>query len=404
MLQKHLSGKTVRSVQKLPNERILELTLAGVNEVLGSRTLRLVVQLSGRSANVFLLDEGRRILESLRDTFGNGQRPGDTFSPPTRQTDSGPRTETEPKLSTSSSPSSVLDEFYQEKEIEKRFRSKTDAALKNLDANISKRRKLTEKLKGDLKRHGDADKWKRFGDLLLANISTAVRDGDAFVVTDLFDEGQPTITIQAEDNLSITEAAEKYFRRYTKARNAVVEIAKRMEAVGREIAGLEKERERLRTAIEQSDEDALSEFIGQADKTAPAKKRRKTEPLFTGARTFRSSDGMEILVGKRAKDNDHLSCRVAKSLDLWLHAADYPGSHVVIRNPTRGEIPHQTLLEAAQLAAFYSDARDQPKAAVNYTQKKFVNKPKGAAPGLVRLAFFKTILVVPKVPDGVVNL
>jgi predicted ribosome quality control (RQC) complex YloA/Tae2 family protein len=89
---------------------------------------------------------------------------------------------------------------------------------------------------------------------------------------------------------------------------------------------------------------------------------------------------------------------VAGSLDSWLHAADYPGSHVIIRNPNRKEIPQLTLLEAAQLAAFYSSGKTQPKAAVHYTQKKFVNKPKGAAPGLVRLASFKTILVEPAIP------
>ncbi|MCA1607996.1 MAG: NFACT RNA binding domain-containing protein, partial [Acidobacteria bacterium] len=118
-----------------------------------------------------------------------------------------------------------------------------------------------------------------------------------------------------------------------------------------------------------------------------------------GVRQFTSSDGFEILVGKKAKDNDYLTFRMAKSLDTWMHAADYPGSHVVVRNPNRREIPQKTLLEAAQLAAFYSQARRHPKAAVHYTQKKFVNKPRGAAPGLVSLASFKTILVEPKVPD-----
>jgi predicted ribosome quality control (RQC) complex YloA/Tae2 family protein len=82
-----------------------------------------------------------------------------------------------------------------------------------------------------------------------------------------------------------------------------------------------------------------------------------------------------------------------------MHAADYPGSHVVIRNPNRKEVPQRTLLEAAQLAAFYSQGKKQTKAAVNYTEKKFVNKPKRAAPGLVRLASFKTILVEPVFPN-----
>jgi predicted ribosome quality control (RQC) complex YloA/Tae2 family protein len=70
---------------------------------------------------------------------------------------------------------------------------------------------------------------------------------------------------------------------------------------------------------------------------------------------------------------------------------------VIVRNPDRREIPPTTLIEAAQIAAFYSQAKSQPKAAVHYTQKKFVNKPKGASPGLVSLASFKTILVEPKI-------
>ena len=132
----------------------------------------------------------------------------------------------------------------------------------------------------------------------------------------------------------------------------------------------------------------------------PGKKKASTQ--FSGARRFVSSEGIEILVGKKAADNDQLTFRVARSLDFWLHAADYPGSHVVVRNPNRQpDIPQKTLIESAQLAAFYSNAKTQPKAAVNYTQKKFVTKPKGGSPGLARLSKFKTILVEPQVPPGV---
>ena len=126
---------------------------------------------------------------------------------------------------------------------------------------------------------------------------------------------------------------------------------------------------------------------------------KKSTDQNSFARSFTSSDGFEILVGKRAKDNDKLTFRAAKSLDTWMHAADYPGSHVVIRNPSRREIPQRTLLEAAQLAAFYSQGKKQVKAAVHYTEKKYVNKPRGAAPGLVSLSKFKTLLVEPRFPD-----
>ena len=87
---------------------------------------------------------------------------------------------------------------------------------------------------------------------------------------------------------------------------------------------------------------------------------------------------------------------MAKPNDIWLHAADYGGSHVVVRNPTRKELPHRTLIEAAQLAAHFSQANKDPKVDVRYTERKFVSKPKGSAPGLVRMMRFKSITVVPK--------
>ncbi len=141
----------------------------------------------------------------------------------------------------------------------------------------------------------------------------------------------------------------------------------------------------------------MSSLIEPPKKKILLGKKRKAEAAFKGARRFESSDGFEIMVGKKAQDNDFLTFRVARSLDTWMHAADYPGSHVVIRNPNRKEVPNRTLLEAAQLAAFYSSGREQTKAAVHYTQRKFVNKPKRSVPGLVSLSSFKTILVVPQV-------
>ena len=113
-------------------------------------------------------------------------------------------------------------------------------------------------------------------------------------------------------------------------------------------------------------------------------------------RRFLSSEGFEILVGRKDRDNDLLTFRVAQSLDIFLHAADYPGSHVIIRNPNRKPVPQQTIQEAAELAAFFSQAKTQGKAAVHYTEKKSVTKPPRAKPGLVRLSSFKTIMVQPR--------
>jgi predicted ribosome quality control (RQC) complex YloA/Tae2 family protein len=152
-------------------------------------------------------------------------------------------------------------------------------------------------------------------------------------------------------------------------------------------------------AIEKADIEFLSSLIEAPKAQKPLGRKQKAEAAFKGARRFKSSDDFEILVGKKAADNDYLTFRVARSLDTWMHAADYPGSHVVVRNPNRKEIPNKTLVEAAQLAAFYSSGNKQTKAAVNYTLKKFVNKPRRAAQGLVSLSSFKTILVEPKIGD-----
>jgi predicted ribosome quality control (RQC) complex YloA/Tae2 family protein len=102
-----------------------------------------------------------------------------------------------------------------------------------------------------------------------------------------------------------------------------------------------------------------------------------------------------VLVGRSARDNDQLTFRVARPNDLWLHAGDYPGSHVIVRNSSRSEIPHRTIIEAAQLAAKFSQASKDSRVTIHYTQRKFLTKPKGAAAGLVRMSSFRSITVEP---------
>ncbi len=234
---------------------------------------------------------------------------------------------------------------------------------------------------------------------MLANLATAKRAGNKIYVTDYYQETTPTVEIEIDENDSITQAAELFFKRYTKARNAQVELSKRLNELEAQLSDLNLQKETLETAIAERDGQFSSNFSDEKLDTKKPKSKDKHSDDFTGARQYSSSDGFEILVGKGSKDNDFLTFRVAKASDLWLHAADYPGSHVVVKNPNRGEIPPRTLLEAAQMAAFFSRAREQPKVAVHYTPKKFVNKPKGAGAGLVSLSSFKTILVEPKINE-----
>jgi len=401
-LKKRLAGADVVGVEQVPNERVVKVLLAGRDELGENFNAGLIVQLTGKSANLFLVDAEHRIVDSLRDTLGDGQQVGDVYSAPVRPSTAEARPYRTPQMRHENHPttSESLDTADLEKRAEAEFRSAANSVRGKVASEISKLEKLRSKLLGDLENHGDADRWKRYGDLLLANIATAKRSGSIVTVIDYFDEKTPTVEIEVDENDPLTGAAEKFFKRYTKARNAREEIAKRIETIERGLARAQTELQRVDQAIEDRDLDALKEGVPEP-KTGSKKEREKISATSTVARTFISSDGFEILVGKRAKDNDQLTFKVAKSLDTWMHAADYPGSHVVIRNRDKKEIPNSTLLEAAQLAAFYSQGKAQPKAAVHYTLKKFVNKPKGAAPGLVSLASFKTILVEPDFPETV---
>jgi predicted ribosome quality control (RQC) complex YloA/Tae2 family protein len=162
-----------------------------------------------------------------------------------------------------------------------------------------------------------------------------------------------------------------------------------------EIDLLRQKQNHLQHIASQRDENALEEF----DKSETKPQRRvgpKEEKQIPGVRRYLSTDGYEILVGRGARDNDHLTFRIARPNDVWLHAGDYPGSHVVIRNPTRKEIPQRTVIEAAQLAGRFSQASEDAKVVIHYTERKFLSKPKGAAPGLVRLSKFKSMTVEPR--------
>jgi predicted ribosome quality control (RQC) complex YloA/Tae2 family protein len=193
----------------------------------------------------------------------------------------------------------------------------------------------------------------------------------------------------------LPEAASASFSRYTKAKRAVEEIGTRLVQLDRELEGLDTKLVKVEKAIASRDAAALGAFEQKQTSPAVSSKKQKASPTLPGMRRYRSSDGYEVLVGRAARDNDQLTFRVARPNDLWLHAGDYPGSHVVVRNSSRDDIPHRTIIEAAQLAAKFSQASKDTKVNIHYTRRKFLTKPKGSAPGLVRMSSFKTITVEP---------
>ena len=394
-LRKYIANAVVKKVTKLPDERVLQITLTAINEYGEAKVYQFIIQLTGQSSNLFLLDENSMILNPLRETVGDGQTINTKYSPPLKSKANKSNNLVLFPKGDAATLSEALDAHYKEQEEQDTFNQLVSNAKSSIQTKFKKNKRLYKNLQKDLDNHGKPKKWKRFGDLLLANVATAKRENNSIIVVDYFDENTPEIKIECDNNFSITEAAEKFFKKYAKARNAETEISNRLKLVEAEIDGLKKKKAELNLAVENKDLSFIKSFVIQKQIQVVNKISKKNNNSSV-AREFVSSDGIDILVGKRSKDNDYLTFRVAKSLDTWLHAADYPGSHVVIR-ANKKEISPETLVEAAQLAAFYSKAKKEAKVAVHYTKKKFINKPKGAAPGLVSLSSFKTIVVEPKI-------
>ncbi len=282
------------------------------------------------------------------------------------------------------------------------------AARQQAESQLNTRLKKLQALVKNLTRERDGfskgETHQRYGELLLANLHQAEKIEAEFRVVDFYDPEQKMIGIPAAKQGSAQEAAEHYFKLARKSRNGMKTINARLPQVESEISNLRWQMEELRNVTQSSQ---LQEWLAQAGLAHPQAKadkatnstphKKASEQKISGVRRYRSSDGYEILVGRTSRDNDHLTLRVAKSFDLWFHAADYPGSHVVLRNPKRSPVLQRAILEAAQLAAKFSQANNDSgaKVAVNYCEKKFVTKPKGFGVGQVRLSSFKTILVEP---------
>jgi predicted ribosome quality control (RQC) complex YloA/Tae2 family protein len=398
-LRTNLNGAILTEIERDESERVVRFSFVRHEDTGEMQQRTLVAQLTGRSANLLLLDENNRITHTHRLLNGTGQQVSEVYAPPSVQQ----RTESvgEPPLEQDhfSSLSAAADNYYLNLETKVSFDTHVTTLRGRLRHDLARLHKLEKHLRGDLAAHGEAEQHKRMGDLLLANISTATRRGNIVAVQDFYDAGVPTIEIEVDESVTLPAEAARYFARYSKAKRAAESVARRLEQIAEQLAALQGRQQTLEKIALDRDELALAQLLVDL---SPAKKKvlaaRTSRPpeKVPGTRRYVSSDGYEILVGRAAKDNVHLTFRVARPQDLWLHAADYPGSHVVVRNPTRKDLPHRTLIEAAQLAARFSQAGADSKVNVHYTQQKFVSKIKGAAPGLVRLASFKTIAVAPK--------
>ncbi|MFN3699111.1 MAG: NFACT RNA binding domain-containing protein, partial [Dictyoglomus sp.] len=206
---------------------------------------------------------------------------------------------------------------------------------------------------------------------------------------------QELLEIDLDPSLSPIENAQKYFKKYKKLKKGISILKEQKEKLENELYYLNSlefaiENAKTLADLKEIEEELEKEGYLKEAKEQIIKREKKSEPY-----KFVSSDGFEIYVGKNNKQNETLTFQIAKTEDLWLHARGIPGAHVIIKTQGK-EIPENTLYEASSLAAYFSKGRNSSYVPVDYTKKKYVQKPKGGKPGFVIYKNEKTIFAKPE--------
>jgi len=289
--------------------------------------------------------------------------------------------------------SQVIENYYSSKDIKDRINQKSSAMKKGIQIKLDRVNNKIKKQNKELVESEKADDYRVKGELLTAYIYM-IQKGMDEVEVDNFYDGNSKVKISIDKNLTPSENAQRYFKKYNKLKNASEEISKQMELNIGEAEYLEN----TLLAIENCDNDKeLKEIREELIREGYVKSykipKRDIKPN-TQYMKYTSSAGNLIMVGKNNKQNDYLTLRLADNEDLWFHTKNIPGSHVLLKCAGK-KVEDKEILEAATLAAYYSKARMSSNVPVDYTIKKHVKKPSGAKPGMVIYETNKTVYVTP---------
>ncbi len=391
LLRARIQGARIERLERLGADRIVRLELTARD---GHCTL--IAQLTGRSADLLLLNGQQIVLGTIRGRKEILQRP---YQPP----DAPPSTKPEDQ-SAASAPSGDTGAFPISAAIEARFTDQEAARARDqakevrlgqLAKTIKKLKKRIEALHSDLEKAEKFREYGRYGELLKANLQQVQKGQTSITLVDYYDQALPELTLPLDPAKSPHTNLMDYFNKHRKFQSAQETIKPRLQAMGQELQTMQDER----LAIQRGEREAApfpaakpaEAAAGGGSSTRRSKKgaAQKAGPF----RRFTSVDGAPIYVGRNARENDELTFKLAKSDDLWLHAHGTPGCHVVVRLERGAEVQPETLRDAATLALLYSDLKKSGKGEVIYTRRKYVRKAKGQAPGAVTVTQEKSIFV-----------
>lgn len=286
--------------------------------------------------------------------------------------------------------SSLLEEFYNSKFLRDSLGSKSKELKKSVKKNIDKSKRKVSNQSNELNLALNREKFKVYADLISSNFYKIEKGAESVIVENFYNEMEE-IEIPLDSKLDGPSNASKYYKKYSKLKNAAIFLTEQIEIGKSEISYLES----ILLNIDFAESpDEIDELYEELEKEGYLKKKKKNNKKRKDSQDnyikMKSEDGFDIFIGKNNRQNDYLTHKKAKKNDLWFHVKDAPGSHVILRNDNR-DFTNTSLLTAARMAAKYSSLSKSQNIPVDYTFKANVKRHPAKKPGLVTYTNYKTI-------------
>ena len=491
LLRKHLSGARLAEIQQLPMERMAQFSFDCTDEMGYPTQKKLVIELMGRTCNLYLLDAEGRILDCLRrvgldESSHRAALPGLLYQLPEAMAKKDPHTmeqadylsllelpgadkladrlmdclgglsplvcreaalfaagDTDARVSgldiavaaeklflffrehidhpapyyycaADGAPKQfafcpiyqygscqkagffgqLMDDFYIVRDRKDAMRQKSQALRKtvtNLCQRLTRKLAIQEK---ELSATYDRERLRQLGDIVTANLHRISKGQTVLQAEDFYDENMKTVDIPLSVTLSPQQNAAKFYKDYTRMKNAEKELTRQIALGQQELTYLQSVLDELNRAETDAELEEIRQelHLGGYVRGDSGKKRMKQTKL--APMRFESTDGYPIYVGRNNRQNDDLTFKLARKDDLWLHAQKVHGSHVIISCGGTTP-PDDTVTQAAQLAAYYAESTGGQNIPVDVTSVKQVKKIPGGKPGMVIYHTYRTVIVNP---------
>lgn len=398
-----LAGTEWHDLEQIQGDRVVRATFRRD----GQPGAALVAELTGRHANLILLDGAGRVLDCLvrpgrESAAATRLARGAAYAlPPGRRAspDPGPPLSEVFPESTESGRASALAPLSARVEqalggaAAERFDDERRRELvRRLERRLASARALVAGLERRASACAQAERLRMDGELLLAHLASVPRGAREVELPDSFTPDSPARRIALDPGLPPRRNAERFFARYKK-------LVRTLERLPGELALATEEVQRIEHWLARAESEppevleaeAITAGVLTPPQAPPARRGAQAPAPRLSFLRFVGLRGGEIRVGRSARDNDQLTFREARGNDLWLHTAESPGSHVVLRLEKGKEPDDEEVLDAAHLAAHFSPLRDAPRVDVHVARRKEVHKPRKAPPGLVTLSGGKVL-------------